>query len=232
MSTDLDRLIVRHDRYLTRVNRMLDAHDRGEGFPVGTEFHEDELKSMDSECRDILIQLLGTLPEDGDWVAPSRYAFVNGYGKPGPMTWLIALRDGLTRSKDYLNSISKPENPRSKIEDHTGSTTAQVVVQGGASTGDITVTGGAVRINDPEIDLGKLVDELSRLRAALKRETDSTDTANDIDIGKMAAAQEAAQRRDMEGVKYNLGHLSPRVLRIAEKIGVSTIVELLKAWIC
>ena len=230
MNRELDRLIARHERYLTRVNRMLDADDRGDGFPDGTEFHEEELQSIDSACRDVLIQILGKVPEPGDWMAPNRYAFVNGYAKSGAMTWLVSLKSGLIRSRDYLQSIARAEKQRSGPDDgRSGPIAAQVVVGEGASTGDIAVTGGVASVGGTREDMGVLLDELDRLRAALREAADKADPSGDIDIGKVTAAQAAAESGNVEGMRDQLKDMGAWVLRVAEKIGVNTIVELLKA---
>ena len=105
MGTPLEQLIARPDLYLTPIDRMIDADAKGEeSFPDGCEFTEEELESMDSQCRKEVMDLLETeiLPDEGEWCPPVRYAYKHGYRKPGRTTWLKCFRTGIVKSKDFL----------------------------------------------------------------------------------------------------------------------------------
>lgn len=83
--------------------------------------------------------------------------------------------------------------------------------------------------NTADVDLPALQEELSRLRAALARQRDSSEPQHDIAIRKVAAAETAAQRGDGPSALDHLKKAGPWVWDVANQIGVNVVTASVKA---
>jgi deferrochelatase/peroxidase EfeB len=81
--------------------------------------------------------------------------------------------------------------------------------------------------NQGAIDLPRLAEELARLRAAMKEETEGT-AEQDEAIGAVAAAGKAAGQGDDRTMLRHLKTAGAWTLGIAEKIGVAVAAEAIK----
>ena len=105
--TQEDRLlsaIARHDDLIRRAVRMLAADKRGDPLPEDALFHENELKAFDASLSDTAVDLAGAFVSEEEWVSPVRFAYRNGYGKPG-MGWVKEFHAGLSISKRYFEAL-------------------------------------------------------------------------------------------------------------------------------
>jgi hypothetical protein len=84
---------------------MLAADARREALPEDAEFHEEELKSLDSSTTDLCVELLGRPAESPDWISPVRFAYERGYMKQDDMAWLKEFEQGLRLSKRYFENF-------------------------------------------------------------------------------------------------------------------------------
>jgi hypothetical protein len=81
--------------------------------------------------------------------------------------------------------------------------------------------------NQGALDLPRLAEELARLRAAMKQETEGT-AEQDEAIGEVAKAEKAAGQGDDRTMLRHLKTAGTWTLGIAEKIGVPLAVEAMK----
>jgi hypothetical protein len=129
--------------------------------------------------------------------------------------------------------------PRQTI--HVDHPTAPIVIEGSPMTGDtynISGQAGAVgphaHAHDNTIqkvqgngNLASLAKEFDQLRAAMKQEPEGP-PEQDVAIGAVAAAQNAAKQGDGLAIPHCLKSAGSWALAIAEKIGVPLAVEALK----
>lgn len=78
-----------------------------------------------------------------------------------------------------------------------------------------------------EIDLARLADELSQLRAKMKSEPDTPE--RDPSIGEVAAAEVAAKDGKGPQALEHLKKAGKRALEVAEKIGTTVAASALKS---
>jgi hypothetical protein len=81
--------------------------------------------------------------------------------------------------------------------------------------------------NQGVLDLPRLAEELARLRAAMRQETEGT-AEQDEAIGEVAKAEKAAGQGDDQTMLRHLKAAGKWTLGIAEKIGVVIAVEAIK----
>ena len=81
--------------------------------------------------------------------------------------------------------------------------------------------------NQGALDLPRLTEELARLRAAMKQETEGT-AEQDEAIGEVAKAEKAAGQGDDRTMLRHLKTAGAWTLGIAEKIGVAVAAEAIK----
>jgi hypothetical protein len=129
--------------------------------------------------------------------------------------------------------------PRQTI--HVDHPTAPIVIEGSPMTGDTYNISGQAGAVGPHAhahdntsqqvqgggDLVNLAEELDRLRAAMKREPEGP-PEQDVAIGAVATAQNAAKLGDSLAIPQYLKSAGSWALTIAEKIGVPLAVEALK----
>ena len=123
-----------------------------------------------------------------------------------------------------------------------GQLTGPIIIEGSMSRDTYNIQGqtGAVGPNahahdmtfqqvwsQSGLDLPRLAQELARLRAAMKQETEGT-AEQDEAIGAVAAAEKAAARGDGPTVLRHLKAAGKWTLGIAEKIGVAVAAEAIK----
>lgn len=229
MSPDkLRQLLARHDQFLRRVSRMLVAGEKGYELPEDAKFHNDEIKSLDAAATDTLIDLSGSVPAEGEWQAPGSYAFVNGYMKPGELTWLRAYQQGLLRSKNYFEIFLTSNAMEVHMGDKITIGNAQVVMGSGSTARDISLTGAVVQGSITPDALPQLAAELAELRKALRKERDPEDSQHDIELGAVAQAEQAASRGDQQGALSHLKAVGKWCLDVATKIGVSLATDAIK----
>ena len=222
-------MIARHEQFLRRVARMLAAGQRGDELPNDAEFQTEEIQGLDSSAADLAVELSGSVPNEREWMPPGRYAFENGYMKPGALTWLRSFEQGLRMSKRYFELFL----PTSAMEVHMGDKitvgAAQVVMGSHARTGEISTQGSVRQGGADQLALAQLADELSTLRKAMRRESDPDDASQDIDLGAVAQAEKAARSGDHEGVMAQLKSVGKWCLDVATKIGVNLATEAIKS---
>ena len=172
MSGTKEKIIVaiaRHEQFLRRTARMLDADRNGRSLPEDAQFHTSEPESFDALLRDLIIEVTGQPPKVQDWLSPGSFAYKHQPRGANfeTMGWLKAYSHGLQISKRYFETLLALYASELHVGDRI---TAQVVVGPQASTGDITTIGDVQSYEGSTINMVDLAGELSLLRQALRTE--------------------------------------------------------------
>ena len=146
-----------------------------------------------------------------------------------------------TMVEDVLPKLLNRTQPKTEV--HIGQITGPATIEGTTMSKDtynIHGQAGAVGKNahahdmifqqvwnQSNIDLSQLAEELTRLRAAMKQETEGT-REQDKAIVAVADAEEAAIKSDGPSVLQHLKTAGTWALGVAEKIGVSVAAEAIK----
>lgn len=77
-----------------------------------------------------------------------------------------------------------------------------------------------------KLDLPKLVDDLSKLRGEMKKQ--SSEPEHDVAVGEIAAAEAAAKAGDEKSVLDHLKNAGQWALEVGMKIGVPVAIEAIK----
>jgi uncharacterized protein YjbI with pentapeptide repeats len=133
------------------------------------------------------------------------------------------IRDALTKVRQEIHY----HQPRGRIEGPIMSRDTYNVGQGIVGPGAHGHDNTFQQIQAGGIDLPKLVEELGRLRTAMKGETTGT-REEDKAIGAVADAEEAAAKGDGLSALSYLKSAGMWTIKVAEKIGVPLATEVLK----
>jgi hypothetical protein len=106
LASEVNVAIGKHDFYIRRVTEILGYLRRDLDIPEELLLAQDEPTKLDKFLDHLAARLLNVAKvPDHIWMSPGRYAFENGYMKPGKATWLEALLRGLQQSRAFFESF-------------------------------------------------------------------------------------------------------------------------------
>lgn len=205
--------------FLERTSTMLIMGKQGVSpFPLGVEFNEQELKSLDNSLRILVAKILGQAEIDESvFFAPMAYAYRYGFGFT-KWSWLEKFHEGLFNSKRFLMTHLTQEIP-SNVTIHISGPGAIVGIN------EIGILTNNFGLEDG--DLSQLAEELIRLRGAMKLESQAS-PEEDIAVAAVAAAEIAAQRGDKLGILQHLKEAGKWAFKVATEIGVSVAASVIE----